>query len=120
MKKRVLIVDDDKELCQEMTEILQEEGYLVDQEHDGIRGKSLAETNNYDIVLLDVKIPEITGLEILKALKKKRIASRVVIITGSFKVNKLLKNEDDPADEEIACLKLADGLVSKPFNPETV
>ncbi|MDD5449772.1 MAG: response regulator [Candidatus Omnitrophica bacterium] len=115
-----MIVDDDRELCQEMAEILQDEGYLVDATYEGLKGKTLAETNRYDLLMLDIKIPGITGLEILRFLRQEGIRSRIMIVTGSLKINKLLKKEDDPADEEISTLKLADGLVSKPFNPEVI
>ncbi len=69
MAKKILIIDDDKELCEEMAEILKGEGYDVSTAFDGLAGKKLIEENHYNLLLLDVKLPDINGLDILKSMR---------------------------------------------------
>ena len=59
MKKNILLIDDDKSLCEELEEILTDEGYIVDKVYDGKKALSVIIDKNYDLILLDLKIPEI-------------------------------------------------------------
>lgn len=112
MIKRILIIDDDKEMCEELREILKDEGYNVSAALDGLEVKSLIEKFNYDILLLDLKLPGISGFDILKNIKEKDMKLKVIIITGN-PLKTLLK-------EEVETLKLADEIISKPFDIEVV
>jgi len=56
MPAKIFIIDDDKELCEEITEILSGEGYLINAEYDGLKGKEAVEKGGYDLLLLDLKI----------------------------------------------------------------
>jgi len=64
MKKKILIVDDDEEFCEEMSEILADEGYYVEQLFKGVKVIKLLKENKYDLVFLDMKMPGISGFEI--------------------------------------------------------
>ena len=108
-KKRILMVDDDEDLVYETASTLNDAGYLVDSAFDGIKGKKLADTGAYDLVLLDVKMPGMRGPQILKDLKEKKLLSKIIVITGS-----LIK---DSSLEECSIIDLADGFIEKPFNP---
>lgn len=121
-KRKILVVDDDEELCEELSGILGSEGYTVSTAFDGQEAKNLIEKGNFDLLLLDMKMPRIRGSEILKHIKAKNIKSKVIILTGSPSVDKLVKQDIigniKVKTEEEGALKLADAFFSKPFNIE--
>lgn len=118
MTNKILIIDDDQEMCEEMAEILKDEGYKVSMAFDGLEGKKLLEKYDYHMLLLDVKLPDINGLDILKSVREKNLELKVLIISGDPLIKKLLKNNGPYENKEI--LKLADGVITKPFNIEIV
>lgn len=120
--KKILVIDDDEELCEEVSGILEGEGYTVSTAFDGQQAKDLIDRGNFDLLLLDMKIPAIKGSEILKNIKAKNLKAKVIVLTGSPSVDKLVKkdftdNLKVEAEEERA-LRLADAFFSKPFNIE--
>lgn len=121
MTKRVLIIDDDKELCEEMAEILEDEGYSASMAFDGLKGKGLIEKYDYDILLLDLKMSGLNGFDILKSVKNRDTRLKVLVVTGR-PLDKRWLGEGTNAleDKEEETLKLADGLISKPFNVEAL
>lgn len=108
-KNRILMIDDDEELVAETSSILEDAGYAVDRAFDGNKGKNLACNGSYDLILLDVKMPRITGTDILKDLKNRKITSKVIIVTGSLIIGSFF--------EEHGIISLADGFIEKPFHP---
>lgn len=121
--KRVLIVDDDEEICQEMTQILRDEGYEAKAVFDGLSARELIGKEKFDVILLDLKIPGMNGLELLKDIKKKPSAPFVLVLSarpmhrlmkekGAFSQNK------ESEDEEEEIFTLSDGFINKPFNIE--
>ncbi|MFO7915318.1 MAG: response regulator [Candidatus Krumholzibacteriales bacterium] len=118
-KNGILIIEDDREMCEEFAEILRLEGYEVDQANDGIEGKKLVDRGDYEVVLLDLKLPGISGSELLKYIKKNRLA-RVIVITGkplTSELHEILEPEDH---QDMEAVELADGFAEKPFNIEEV
>ncbi len=116
MKKCILIIDDDEEICKELKEILEDEEYLIDTANDGIKGMQLIVENNYDIILLDIKLPGMNGIEILKKTKELNKNIKVIIITGRpFATNDLLKDKNKENEDKIL-FELSDGIFNKPFN----
>jgi two-component system response regulator CpxR len=102
---RILVIDDDVELCALMSELLRREGYTVECQHDGRRGLERALAGGDDLVVLDVMLPGLDGFEILKRLRQQ---SRVPIIMLTA------RGEDE---DRIVGLELgADDYMSKPFN----
>ncbi len=119
MKKNILIIDDDEEICNEMKEILQDEGYLVETANDGINGLDLIKKNNYDIILQDLKLPGINGIDILKYTKKNKPDIKVIVLTGRPLIkDQLIKKNYDNDDKVL--IELSDGLFNKPFNIITI
>jgi DNA-binding response OmpR family regulator len=112
MTKKVLIIDDDEELCDEMSEVLSGEGYDVSVAFDGLEGKELVEKNPYDILLLDMKLPGLSGREILESVKKTNTKIKILILSGSPTIHKALKED--------STLSKADGLMNKPFEVTTL
>ncbi len=103
---RVLIIDDDVELCALLKEFLEREEFRVTVEHDGLRGLELAETGDFDLIVLDLMLPGLDGFALLKRLRAK---SRVPVLMLTA------RGEDE---DRIVGLDLgADDYLAKPFNP---
>lgn len=108
MSPRILIVDDDSELCSEVSEILKAEGYSVDIAADGLQGETCIKENNYAVILLDVKMPGANGIELLTKIKTRNKAAKVFLISGRPFLDKLID------DKELSHLVYA--VFSKPFD----
>ena len=103
---RLLVVDDDVELCSLLDEFLRREGYTVESVHDGKAGLEKALQGGYDLIILDVMLPGMDGFEILKRL---RAQSRVPVL--------MLTARGEDVDRIIGLEIGADDYLSKPFNP---
>ncbi len=104
---RVLIIEDEKRLAGNIARSLRESaGYAVDCAHDGEEGLYMAESNPYDLVVLDLMLPRIEGLSVLERMRTARNPSPVLILTAR-----------DDRDSVIALLNAgADDYVTKPFD----
>ena len=89
----VLVVDDEKNLTMAMRRLLSAEGYRTDTAGSGQEALAAAKEKAYDLVFLDVNMPEMNGLETFKKLKKVAPKSAVVMITGYGKTLKALVEE---------------------------
>lgn len=78
----ILVIDDERPIRTTLTEILSFEKYKVDQAEDGLTGLELAKKNNYDVILCDIKMPKMDGIEVLEELQKLEHPSAVVMISG--------------------------------------
>ena len=67
-KKKILIIDDEKAIRRSIKEILEFEKHQVEEAEDGQAGLNMALKNNYDIVLSDIKMPKVDGIELLQKL----------------------------------------------------
>ena len=103
---KVLLVDDDVELSDLLREYLQREGFDTDAVHDGDSGVARALDGGYDIVVLDVMMPGLDGVE---ALRRIRLASRVPVL--------MLTARGDDVDRIVGLELGADDYLPKPFNP---
>ncbi len=103
---KVLLVDDDVELSDLLREYLQREGFDTDAVHDGDSGVARALDGGYDIVVLDVMMPGLDGVE---ALRRIRLASRVPVL--------MLTARGDDVDRIVGLELGADDYVTKPFTP---
>lgn len=108
MSKRILIIDDDKELCEELSEILKEEDLDTDCALTPADGKKLLKTNNYDIVLIDFKLPQMSGIDLLKEVAEEVKNKKVFMISGGLFIKNLI------AEQSLS--HLVSGVFSKPFN----
>lgn len=104
---RVLIIEDEKRLAGNIARSLRESaGYAVDCAHDGEEGLYMAESNPYDLVVLDLMLPRIEGLSVLERMRTARNPSPVLILTAR-----------DDRESVIALLNAgADDYVTKPFD----
>ncbi|MDX1382517.1 MAG: sigma-54 dependent transcriptional regulator [Thermoanaerobaculia bacterium] len=79
---RLLVVEDRDSLRRLLRKALEEDGYLVDVASDGVEGIALAERNEYELVLTDLRLPGASGLEVLRGVKEARPSSPVVVFTA--------------------------------------
>lgn len=108
--KKVLIVDDAKNIRTLLTTCLEIEGYEVHAASDGRQALDLFEAQNFDLAFLDIKMPLISGTEVLKTIRKQGIFTPVIIITAFATV----KNA-------VECTKLgAVAYLQKPFTADKV
>ena len=82
---RILVVDDEKLLVKGLKFNLENDGYEVDGAYDGRQALELFEKNKYDLVLLDLMLPEISGLEVCRAIREKSNVP-VIMVTAKTEV----------------------------------
>ncbi|PKN71406.1 MAG: DNA-binding response regulator [Candidatus Cloacimonetes bacterium HGW-Cloacimonetes-3] len=80
---KVLIIDDEKNICLTVSNILNDEGYEVDSCYTAKCGLSMAEDGDPDVILLDVKLPDMNGIDVLAKLKKSQPGTPVLMISGN-------------------------------------
>jgi DNA-binding NtrC family response regulator len=81
-KHGILVVDDDEDIRRVLTEILEGEGYIVDSVGTGMEAVRKTEEKFYNIALIDIKLPDMEGVELLTKIKETKPKMRKVIITG--------------------------------------
>ena len=79
---RILVVDDDDTIRTTMKAILQDEGYTVDLASTGKEAIQKSQQNNYNVALLDIRLPDMEGVELLKLLKDGVPRTRKIMVTG--------------------------------------
>ena len=101
---KMLIVEDDRLLAESIADYLRD-SFSVDLAHDGEEGLYEAQKDIYDLILLDIMMPEMNGYEVLEHLRKEGITTPVIMITAK-----------DGLEDKIKGLKLgADDYIVKPF-----
>ncbi len=103
---KILIIDDDEELCELVSEYLGVEGFETEAVHDGAKGLAMAGSGEFDMAILDVMLPKMNGFDVLRNLRQE----------SSLPVLMLTARGDDM--ERIVGLEIgADDYLPKPFNP---
>lgn len=82
MKKTILIVDDEKELCKILSDSLSQNHYRMLVAFDGKRALQLVKEEKPDLILLDIKMPRMNGIEVLKKIKKMKKEIVVIMLTA--------------------------------------
>ena len=80
--KKILLIDDEKSIRKTLREILEYEKYQVDEAADGIEGLAILQKGTYDIILCDIKMPKMDGIEVLDKIMQQAIDTPVVMISG--------------------------------------
>ncbi len=96
---RILVADDDKKLCDVIKRGLEEESYAVDSVHDGEDALYYAETTPYDLIILDIMMPEKDGIDVCRSLRSKKINTSVLMLTAKDTVEDRVKGLDTGADD---------------------
>jgi len=102
----ILVIDDDRELCELLDEYLGSEGFSVEAVHDGRHGLERALRREHRLVVLDVMLPSMSGFEVLRALRE---SSRVPVV--------MLTARGDAVDRIVGLEMGADDYLAKPFEP---
>ncbi len=103
---RILIVEDEKDLAMILSETLEIEGYYVDVVYDGVSGLDNAMSEIYDIIILDVMLPKMNGIQVLYEIRKNNISTPVLILTAKSEIEDKVCGLDNGADD----------YLTKPFN----
>ena len=102
----ILLIDDDVELCELVSEYLVGEGFTIEVVHNGENGLRRALEGRYDLVILDVMLPGLTGFEVLRRLRE---TSAVAVL--------MLTARGEDVDRIVGLEMGADDYLAKPFNP---
>lgn len=108
MTKRILIVDDDLDFCLELAEALETEGFSVRAISDPKKAQAEIKKDNYDIIILDYKMPDISGADILEYIRDKKLNTKIFLTTGKPFIEKVLKDKN--------LTGLVTEFINKPFN----
>ncbi|MDD5556977.1 MAG: response regulator [bacterium] len=107
--RKILIVDDDVDLCAEVAAMLSGEGYAVDAAHDAAGGVARARARRYDVILLDFRLPGPGAGETIGRIRAAQPHAKLFIISGKPLLESLMD------DRRLA--GLVDGTIGKPFSP---
>ena len=99
---RVLVVEDEPDLRRQLVSALENAGYAVDQAADGEEGQYLGENEPYDAVVLDLGLPKIDGVSVLKAWRKQDKTMPVLILTARGRWSEKVEGFDAGADDYVA------------------
>lgn len=99
---RILIVEDNRKLADGLKRLLAENGYAVDCVGNGDMALSAVHALNYDLVVLDLSLPEMDGLEVLREMRSGRIAVPVLILTARGGLDDRIRGLDLGADDYLA------------------
>ncbi|KQV35911.1 MULTISPECIES: response regulator transcription factor [unclassified Rhizobium] len=96
---RILLVEDNATLSEGLSAILRSSGYAVDAVADGASANAVLATENFDLVILDLTLPEMDGLEVLRAMRARQNKSAVMILTARGTPEERVKGLDLGADD---------------------
>ena len=96
---KLLVVEDEMQLADALTEILKRNMYTVDTVYDGIDGLDNALTGIYDGIILDIMLPRMNGIEILRNIRKEKIHTPVLLLTARSEVEDKINGLDCGADD---------------------
>lgn len=108
--EKILVIDDEDIVRISCKRCLIPEGYVVDVAANGVEGMNLVEEHRYDLILTDLKMPDMDGMEFLAKIKEAQPQTKVIMITGYSTVEHAVK-----------AIKLgAYNYLEKPFTPDTL
>jgi len=103
---RIMLVEDDRPLAEALTTLLVQTGYAVDTVHDGLSAEALGASERFDLVILDLNLPEMDGLAVLRAMRARSDDAAVMILTAR-----------GAPEDRVRGLNLgADDYLTKPFD----
>ena len=106
MKQSILMIDDDQELCELLGSWLADEGFSLTSVHDGAEGLKAARTGDYEAIVLDMMLPSMNGLEVLRALRQS-INTPLLMLSA----------RGEPVDRILGLELGADDYLAKPCDP---
>lgn len=105
---RILVVEDERHLAEALSHILRKNKYTVDISNDGESGLDNALSDIYDVIVLDIMLPKLDGISILKSIRKEGLETPVILLTAKGDISDKVLGLDCGADDYLA----------KPFNTD--
>lgn len=105
---RILVVEDEIRLCEALVQLLKKQNYTVDSENDGEAGLDDALSGIYDVIILDIMLPGLDGLSVLREIRRQNINVPVILLTAKGEISDKVAGLDAGADD----------YLTKPFNTE--
>lgn len=105
---RILLIEDDEATAQSIEFMLKADGFNLYRTSYGEEGIDLGKLYDYDVILLDLTLPDMTGYEVLKTLRKSKISTPIIILTGYAELDGKIKGLGEGADD----------YITKPFHRE--
>lgn len=99
MVMRILVIEDEHRLSNVIKKGLLEDGFAVDQAFDGEEGQNLAEDEEYDLIVLDLMLPKINGIQVCKNLRKEKVRTPILILTAKSTTEDKVDGLDSGADD---------------------
>jgi len=109
MSKKILIIEDDKDIIELVRHYLEKENFVLKDSADGFSGLKKAKAENFDLVILDIMLPEMDGLEVCKELRADPKTSSTPVI--------MLTAKGEETDKIVGLEIGADDYLTKPFSP---
>lgn len=110
MNQKVLIVDDEVSIVTLLTYNMEQSGFETDSAYDGLEAIKKARSTHYDLIVLDLMLPEMNGLDVCKYLRDNHINTPILMLTA----------KDDEIDKILGLELGADDYLTKPFSPKEV
>lgn len=110
---RLLLVEDEKQLSEALVQILTKNKYLVDAVYDGETGLDYALTGIYDVIVLDIMMPNINGIDLLKYIRKEGIKTPVIMVTAKSQIEDRVIGLDSGADDYLTKPFAAEELLAR-------
>lgn len=99
---KVLVVDDEVRIARAIKQGLEQEGYAVDMAHDGEEGYNTARADEYDVIVLDVMMPEMNGFEVARKLRADGDKTPILMLTAKDQSRDIVEGLDSGADDYLA------------------
>ena len=110
MKQKILIVDDEVSIVTLLTFNIEKSGFETDVAYDGLEAIKKVDRHGYDLIVLDVMLPKMDGMEVCKYLRRNKIDTPILMLTA----------KDDEFDKVLGLELGADDYLTKPFSPKEV
>ena len=110
---RILIVEDELHLAEALTQILKKNNYAVDAVYDGEAGLDNALSNIYDLIILDIMLPKMDGISILRNIRKQGIPTPVILLTAKGEISDKVTGLDSGADDYLPKPFAAEELLAR-------
>jgi len=110
LDRKILIVDDETSIVTLLTYNLQQEGFITEAAYDGNEAIKKAMENKYDLIILDLMLPEVNGMDVCKYLRKNKNETPILMLTA----------KEDELDKILGLELGADDYLTKPFSPREV
>lgn len=110
---RILIVEDEVALAEALVQIFSKNKYISDACYDGISGLDNALTGIYDVIILDIMLPKMNGLDVLQQIRLNKISTPIILLTAKDEISDKVKGLDYGADDYLTKPFATDELLAR-------